>query len=75
MEQDAAPAGMLTQACTRAVSGLRPPGHYEPAARSSLTQGANAQREARPGAGCRLTGDDGDRCGGASGGGTSLTGT
>ena len=74
MEQDAAPAGMLTQACTRAVSGLRPPGHYEPAARSSLTQGANAQREARPGAGCRLTGDDGDG-GGASGGGTSLTGT
>ena len=37
MERDAAPAGVLTQARTRAAPGLRPPGHYEPAARSSLT--------------------------------------
>ena len=35
---------------TRAVSGLRPHGHYEPAARSSLTGSANVSCEARPGA-------------------------
>ena len=48
MERDAAPAGMLTQACTRAAPGLRPPGHYEPAARSSLTEGANAPAKRGP---------------------------
>ena len=33
---------------TRAAPGLRPPGHYEPAARSSLTEGANAPAKRGP---------------------------
>src|SRR5690606_5850560 len=53
---------------TRAAPGLRPPGHYEPAARSSLTERLKASREARPGAGDRLAGDESDRRGGAPGG-------
>src|SRR5690606_29860045 len=53
---------------TRAAPGLRPPGHYEPAARSSLTERRKASREARPGAGDRLKGDESKRRGGAPGG-------
>ena len=48
MEQDAVPADVLTQARTRAAPGLRPPGHYEPAARSSLTEGVNAPAKRGP---------------------------
>jgi hypothetical protein len=49
MEQGAAPAGPVRQPGTRAAPGLRPPGHYEPAARSSLTEGANAPAKGGPG--------------------------
>ena len=45
---------------TRAAPGLRPPGHYEPAARSSLTEGANAPAKRGPEPSCRLAGDGGE---------------
>ena len=47
MEQGAVPAGSYAIS-TRAASGLRPAGHYEPPARSSLTERRNASRKARP---------------------------
>ena len=40
--------GRGSQPRTRAAPGLRPPGHYEPAARSSLTEGANAPAKRGP---------------------------
>ena len=47
---------------TRAALGLRPAGYYGPPARSSLTvEGPSPRREARPDAGLRLTGGEGDR--------------
>ena len=59
---------------TRAAPGLRPPGHYEPAARSSLTE---AQMPPRSAARSRVTVQSGrERSrGGALGGEASLTGT
>ncbi len=60
--------GRGSQPRTRAAPGLRPPGHYEPAARSSLTERRKCPREARPGAGDRLKGDESHRRGGAPGG-------
>jgi hypothetical protein len=45
---------------TRAAPGLRPPGHYEPAARSSLTEADKASAKRGPRPSWRLTGDAGD---------------
>jgi hypothetical protein len=56
----AAPAGVGSQPRTRAAPGLRPPGHYEPAARSSLTEGAEAPEKRGPGPSRLLTGGAGE---------------
>ena len=52
-ERDAAPAGVARQPRTRAASGLRPAGHYEPPARSWLTIRGSVRTKARPDVGIR----------------------